>query len=91
MSPPPISIDISGVVSVFPPCICAITGAAMPKLPPMIAKAATNAAIVVVLIKYGENTIDLKDTCEYSIISFAAHSTVGPDPVSLCASYVRIC
>jgi hypothetical protein len=43
--------------------VCACTGTAIPNIPPMIAKVATTAAAAVriVFIKQGENTIDLKD------------------------------
>jgi hypothetical protein len=41
--------------------VCASAGAAIPNIPPMIAKAATAAAVRVVFIKHRENTIDLKD------------------------------
>ncbi len=60
MSPPPMSIDMPGV-AVSGVLVCASAGAAIPNIPPMIAKAATAAAVRVVFIKHRENTIDLKD------------------------------
>jgi hypothetical protein len=49
-------------VAVSEVLVCASAGAAIPNIPPMIAKAATAAAAVrVVFIKHRENTIDLKD------------------------------
>jgi hypothetical protein len=57
-------------------CDIAAVGAAMPNVPPMIAKAATNAAIMLVFIEQRENTLDLKDLCENSPISFAACHTL---------------
>jgi hypothetical protein len=55
------SIDMPGV-AVSGVLVCASAGAAIPNIPPMIAKAATAAAAVrVVFIKHRENTIDLKD------------------------------
>src|SRR5919108_3950926 len=78
ISPPPLlmSIDISGVVVVFPP-LCAITGVAIPKIPLPIAKvaSATTAALRIVFIKQRGNNIDLKDPRENSLISFAARYT----------------
>jgi hypothetical protein len=53
------SIDMPGV-AVSGVLVCASAGAAVPNIPPMIAKAAT-AAVRVVFIKHRENTIDLKD------------------------------
>jgi hypothetical protein len=78
MSRPPISIDMPEVVvsALVVSCDIAAAGAAMPNVPPMIAKAATNAAIMLVLIEQRENTIDLKDLCENSLISFAACYTL---------------
>jgi hypothetical protein len=55
---PPMSIDMPGV-AVSGVLVCASAGAAIPNIPPMIAKAAT--AVRVVFIKHRENTIDLKD------------------------------
>jgi hypothetical protein len=57
--------------------VCASAGADVLNIPPMIAKAATTAAVSVVLIKQGENTIDLKDALESSLISFIALYIAG--------------
>jgi hypothetical protein len=56
------SIDMPEV-SVSVVLVCASAGAATPNVPPKIAKVATTAAAAVriVFIKQGENTIDLKD------------------------------
>jgi hypothetical protein len=55
------SIDMPEV-SVSVVLVCASAGAATPNVPPKIAKVATTAAAVrIVFIKQGENTIDLKD------------------------------
>jgi hypothetical protein len=52
-------------------CDIATAGAVMPNVPPMIAKAATTAAVMnVVFNNDGKNTIDLNDIREYSVISF---------------------
>src|SRR5215212_509301 len=58
---PPRFIDMPGVaVSVV--LVCASAGANVLDIPPMIAKAATTAAVrILVFIKQVENTIDLKD------------------------------
>jgi hypothetical protein len=65
---PPISMDIFGAVpSVVLDCAC--TGGITPKIPPMIAKAATT-AVSVVFIKQYENTVNLKGISENSRISF---------------------
>src|SRR5215210_3870997 len=74
---PPMSIDMPGVaVSVV--LVCASAGANVLDIPPMIAKAATTAAVrIVVFIKQVENTIDLKDLRESSLISFITHYIAG--------------
>jgi thiamine monophosphate synthase len=49
---------------------CACAGAATPNIPQVIAKAATTIAVVlrIVFIKQVENTTDLKDSFENSLI-----------------------
>jgi hypothetical protein len=71
------SIDMPGAaVSVV--LVCASTGANVLDNPPMIAKAATTADVrVIVFIKQVENTMDLKDLCESSLISFITHYIAG--------------
>jgi hypothetical protein len=71
---PPVSVDSPEVAvsALSVSCDIATAGAAMPNIPPMIAKAATTAESVV-LIKQSVNTIDLKDVSEISVISFASH------------------
>jgi hypothetical protein len=53
-----------GVVAVFPPLrICAITGADIPKIPPIIANVVSTAtaALSVVFINHRKDTMNLKD------------------------------
>jgi hypothetical protein len=61
MSPPaPISVDMPEVPgpALVVSCIIATAGAAMPNVPPMIAKAAMNAAVIMtVFIKQCRNNI----------------------------------
>jgi hypothetical protein len=66
------SIDIPGV-AVYAPLVCACAGAATPNIPQVIAKAATTAAVRVVFIKQAENTTNLKDSRQNSLISFASY------------------
>jgi hypothetical protein len=73
MSPPSMSIDMPGV-AVSALLVCACAGAATPNIPQVIAKAATTAAAVrVVFIKQAENTTNLKDSCQNSLISFSSY------------------
>jgi hypothetical protein len=66
------SIDMPGV-AVSALLVCACAGAATPNIPQVIAKAATTAAAVrVVFIKQAENTTNLKDSCQNSLISFSS-------------------
>jgi hypothetical protein len=55
------SIDMPGVVvpALVVSCDIATAGAAMPNIPPMIAKAAIAAAVRVVFITHDENTTNL--------------------------------
>jgi hypothetical protein len=54
--------------------VCACAGAATPNIPQVIAKAATTAADErVVFIKQAENTTNLKDSCQNSLISFSSY------------------
>jgi hypothetical protein len=67
------SIDMPGV-AVSALLVCACAGAAKPNIPQVIAKAATTAAAVrVVFIKQAENTTNLKDSCQNSLISFSSY------------------
>jgi hypothetical protein len=68
------SIDMPGV-AVSALLVCACAGAATPNIPQVIAKAATTAAaaVRVVFIKQAENTTNLKDSCQNSLISFSSY------------------
>jgi hypothetical protein len=52
----------------------ASAGAALTNIPPRIAKAATSAAVRVLLINHGENIRDLNAARKSSLISFPLHS-----------------